>query len=299
MGRKRAFVTGAGMGIGYGIALEFAKAGYDVAIHHSPSSAESAKELCAKMEGYGAKTLAIQGDLFKESTVHEMFAKVEETFGGIDVFVNNAGITVGGTLLDVTEDTWDKAFLLNVKAATFCIQAAGRMMVKQHVPGDIIVILSNQIDYVGMHTSIYPATKVALKKVVQAAAVEFIPFGIHVNGIAPGYVDTGAARMGKKEPTYDGIPARRWVSLEEMGQIALFLCGPYADSFVGHIMHVDGGATLYSGGPRLWEYGEKLQARVDAADTDEERFGAIPAERERKAMEHKWESVIGSDNNKK
>ena len=283
--RKVAFVTGAGMGVGYGMALEYAKAGYDVAIHHSPSSAES----------YGAKTLAIQADLMKFENIKMMFDKVEETFGRLDVFINNAGITVGAHLLDLEEDMWEKAFFINEKAATFCIQAAGRIMVKHHIPGNIIVVLSNQIEYKGMFTSVYPATKVALKKVVESAAIEFIPFGIHVNGIAPGYVDTGAARMGEKEPTYDSIPARRWVSLEEMGQIALFLCGPWAKSFVGHILMVDGGATLYGGGRRLWEYAEKIQARVDAADTDEERFGSIPVARERGAHYHEWQSVVGKE----
>jgi len=73
MERKVAFVTGAGMGVGYGMALEYAKAGYDVAIHHSPSSAESAQELCRRMEGYGAKTLAIQADLMKFDNIKMMF----------------------------------------------------------------------------------------------------------------------------------------------------------------------------------------------------------------------------------
>ena len=89
--------------------------------------------------------------------------------------------------------------------------------------------------------------------------------------------------MGEKEPTYDAIPARRWVSLEEMGQIALFLCGPCAKSFVGHILLVDGGATLYGAGYRgtLAEYRDRFLRRMEQASSEKEMFGPVPAGRER------------------
>lgn len=299
MERKVAFVTGAGMGIGMGIAIEFAKAGYDVAIHHSPASRENAQEVCKKLESYGARTLAVEGDLRNMDAIYNMFAKVEEKFGGLDVFVNNAGVTMGGLMLDVEPETWDTCFEINVKAALFCLQQAGRNMIKYGKQGHIVVVLSNQIHYYGLYTSVYPSTKVALEKVVQAAAIEFIPFGIHVNGIAPGYVDTGSPRMGAKEPTYNSIPARRWVSLEEMGQVALFLCGPWTKSMVGEVIMMDGGATLNQAGPRLWEYKERMEKRFSEATCDEEMFGRAPAEKEQAEMRKKWGIMDGKKDEEK
>jgi len=86
--------------------------------------------------------------------------------------------------------------------------------------------------------------KYALKKFTKNAAMEFARYGIRVNAIAPGFVDTGAPRMGEKEPTYRRIPMRRWVTLEELGQYACFLCGPYAGSITGTCLIIDGGAHL-------------------------------------------------------
>ena len=264
-----------------GIALEFAKAGYDVAVHHSPRSEKSAKELCERMEALGARTLAVGGDLRREESIDRVFRRVEDEFGELDAFVNNAGVTIGDTLLDALADDWDDVFLINVRAALLCLQKAGRMMVRRGTKGHMVVILSNQMDWTGMGTGIYASSKAALRKVVEAAAVEFMPFGIHVNGIAPGCVDTGAERMGKNERSFDRIPAHRWVTLEEMGQMALFLCGPWAQSMVGHILLADGGANLCHDMDRLDAYAERMRERIAGAGGGAEPFGREAEERER------------------
>lgn len=294
MANKVAFVTGAGMGVGMGIAIELAKAGYDVAIHHSPSasSTENAQKTCRLMESYGVRTLAIGGDLRKMDSIRGMFRKVEEEFGGIDLFVNNAGVTLGNTILDANPNTWDTVFKINVKAALFCLQEAGRNMIRHGIKGNMVVILSNQMRFFGFGSALYPSSKVALEKVVQAAAVELIPFGIRVNGIAPGCVDTGAERMGDSSQHY-GIPAQRWVTLEEMGQMVLFLSSPWTQSVVGEVIMLDGGATLSHMGNGLAEYRDDVLERVKKGGSYEDMFGE---EGDRRAQMHKkWDSPVGEE----
>lgn len=232
------------MGVGYGIALEFAKAGYDVAIHHSPSSRESAKELCERMESYGAKTLMMEGDLTDTSVMKTMFERIEKEFGYLNVYVNNAGITRGGQVISIKEEEFDRVLNVNLKAFYFGMKYAARMMVRHGIEGDILTILSNTMLFKIGGLSLYTCGKMAMSKMVEVASVELAPYGIRVNGIAPGYVDTGAERMGPKEPTYDSIPMRRWVTPEEMGQTALFLVGPWTRSIDGHVLVIDGGASL-------------------------------------------------------
>jgi len=143
MERKKALVTGAGMGVGYGIALELAKAGYDIAVHYN-SSAKGASELCSRAEALGVKAIQIQADIGKYEEIISLFETVKREFGKIDVFVNNSGITAGGPILDATEELFDTVCRVNWKGAYFCVQQAAKLMVETNVKGSIIIISSNQ-----------------------------------------------------------------------------------------------------------------------------------------------------------
>lgn len=249
MEKKVAFVTGAGMGVGYGIAYEFAKAGYDIAIHHSPSSTEGARELSERVaREFGTRTLVMEGDLTRSGVMQDMIGRIEKEFDRLDVYVNNAGVTKIGPVVNVSEEDYDTVFNINFKACYFGIQGAARLMATRGIRGSIIVIMSNHINLKNGFNSLYASSKVALQKLVETACVELAPFGIRVNGIAPGFVDTHSDRMpADPSVTFDRIPMRRWVSMEEMGQMALYLCGPYAQSIDGHVIFCDGGAANAQG----------------------------------------------------
>lgn len=248
---KTALVTGAGMGVGYGIALELAKAGYSVMIHYN-SSSKGAEALKAGIEHFGGTAVICQADIASVEGIRALFAAARETFGHLDVFVNNSGITDGDLIVNVTEEKFDRICDLNWKGTYFCIQQAARWMIETETKGSIVVIGSNQSDMVIPGNSLYGSVKYALNRLTQAAAMEFARYGIRVNCLAPGYVDTGAPRMGKKEPTYQEIPLRRWISLEEIGQVVLFLCGPFTQSLTGTTMIMDGGAHLIFSDPEKY-----------------------------------------------
>lgn len=241
--RKCALVTGAGTGIGRGIALVLAQAGYDVAVHYN-SSRDTALSACAEMEKFGVRAVAIQADLSKYTDIKSLFRQYRENFDTLDVFVNNSGITAGGRFLDTTEETFDQVCAVNWKAAYFCVQQAAHLMIEKETHGSIVIISSNQQELVFMASSIYGSMKTALAKLCRHAAIELAPHKIRVNVIAPGFTDTGAPRMGEKEPTYDLIPLRRWCTPEEVGQVALFLSSEWAGSITGANIMMDGGAVL-------------------------------------------------------
>ena len=136
-----ALVTGAGTGIGKGIALRLAKAGYDVAVHYY-SSAETAEEVCNSIKKLGRRAAAIKADLFDISVIAPMFLEVEQKLGAVDLYVNNAGITEKSAFLDTTEELFEKIYRVDVKAAYFCMQAACKQMIKYGKKGNIVVISS-------------------------------------------------------------------------------------------------------------------------------------------------------------
>jgi NAD(P)-dependent dehydrogenase (short-subunit alcohol dehydrogenase family) len=241
--RKCALVTGAGMGIGRGVALVLAEAGYDVAVHYN-SSRETALSTCAEIEKLGVRAVPIQADLSKYAELESLFRQYRENFDTLDVYVNNSGITGGGPFMEMTEETFDKICSVNWKGAYFCMQHAANYMAEKGTRGSIVVITSNQQELVFMANSAYGSMKAALVKLCKHAALELAPKGIRVNAIAPGFTDTGAPRMGEKEPTYDVIPLRRWCTPEEIGHLALFLSSQWADSITGACIMMDGGAVL-------------------------------------------------------
>jgi NAD(P)-dependent dehydrogenase (short-subunit alcohol dehydrogenase family) len=241
--RKSALVTGSGMGIGRGIALTLAQAGYDVAFHYN-SSRDSALSACAQAEALGVHAAAIQADISTHDGIESLFRQYRERFETLDVYVNNSGITLDGRLLEMTEDTFDAICSVNWKGAYFCIQQAARLMVEKHTAGSIVIVSSNQQEISYADCSAYGSMKAALNKLCRHAALELAEYGIRVNVVAPGYTDTGSPRMGEKEPTYGAIPLRRWCTPEEIGHAVLFYSSPYALSITGACLMMDGGAVL-------------------------------------------------------
>ena len=246
-----ALVTGAGSGLGRGIARTLARAGYDVAIH-TGSNLERARALAVDLkEQTGRRVEVISADFSKSGGAEELFKQFP--FDRLDLYVNNAGVTLGAPILKMTEEIFDTVSNINWKNAYFCVQQAAKIMVEKEIRGSMVIISSNNhaVNWNGI--SIYATMKEALVKFTKHAAMEFARYGIRVNCIAPGWINTGEARLERhKETSLKGIPLKRWVEPSEIGEWILFLAGPAAASLTGDTIELDGGVRIMSGTPESY-----------------------------------------------
>lgn len=252
MNNKVALVTGGATGIGKGIAIELAKAGYDVAISYC-NSKEQANGVCEQLESMGVRAVPIKADLTRCEGINTLFTVFSQNFDRLNVFVNNSGITKKSSFLATTEDTFDLLCDLNLKGSFFCMQNAAKLMVENKIQGSIVVISSNNYKAHFADVSVYGSIKTGLTKLAEHAAIELARYGIRVNSIAPGWTDTGAARLDEKQSTFYKIPLKRWCTPEEIGKTVLFLSSEYAASITGATLVMDGGAVLVS--DKLEKYG--------------------------------------------
>ena len=243
--RKVAFVTGGASGIGKIIALTFAQSGYDVAFSYLGSE-NTAKEVKSQIEKENRKAFAIKADLSKYSDIIKMFSEFKKHFNRLDVFINNAGITEKSAFLETTEEQFDKMCDVDFKGAYFCTQNAAKIMIENNIEGSIIMISSNNAYAHFADVSVYGSVKAAMTKMAEHIAIELAKYKIRVNTIAPGWTDTGAARLGNKEETYYKIPLCKWVEPEEIAETALYLSSPSAQSITGATIVMDNGALLVS-----------------------------------------------------
>ena len=243
MVNKVALVTGGASGIGMGISERLAKAGYDVAISYN-SSADKALSAVKKLEFYGVKAVALKADLSSVKGVEGLFEGFNKHFDRLDLFVNNAGITLKSDFLNTTEQIFDAICGLDYKGAFFCMQNAAKLMVRKNIQGNIIVISSNNAYAHFADVSVYGSAKAAVTKLAEHCAVELAKYGIRVNTVAPGWTDTGASRLDDKESTYYKIPLRKWTTPEEIANAVLFL--ESSPSVTGATLVVDNGALLVS-----------------------------------------------------
>ena len=139
MNRKKAIVSGSGVGIGQGIAIELGKAGYDVAVHYN-SSKTGAEETVRIIESFGGRACAFAADLTKSSEVTRFFREAVDFLGGLDLYVNNSGVTKKIFLEDTTEEQVDFMVSIDFKSALLCVQAAAKYMIAEKSQGSIVII---------------------------------------------------------------------------------------------------------------------------------------------------------------
>lgn len=237
---KKALITGAGMGIGRGIALGLAKAGYDIAVHYN-SSADTASEAAAEAGKYGVHAFAFHADLTCRSGIDSLFERVKSEFGSLDLFVNNAGVTKTAEFAELAESDFDLMCSLDLKGAYYCIAGAAELMPDG---GSIIIISSNNAHMNTPRAAAYASVKAGLSHLARHAAVEFAHRHIRINTVSPGWTDTGSPRLAPKESTYYKIPLKRWVQPDEIASAVIYLSSPSAASITGAELVMDGGASL-------------------------------------------------------
>jgi len=243
---KSAVVTGSGQGIGKAIAMLLADAGASVVV--ADMNGETAAATAAGIEAAGGRAKSTILDVSDPESIEAMAAFAEAAFGGIDVFINNAGIFPKMPFVDVTPALWDKVEAVNMRGAFFCMQTAVKAM-KRHGKGGRIVNMSsvasrNATIFDQPH---YSATKGGVSAMTRAAAAEFAADNILINGICPGGVGTeGAANSQKMMPRgpimgQGRMPLNRVATPDEIAAAVLYLVGPAGAYVTGHEIVVDGG----------------------------------------------------------
>ncbi len=251
LAHKAVFITGAGSGIGRAMALAFAANGARLALLDiNPLSLEQARgELLALFPGIAVQTYA--APVNDEQAVQDAVAGAAAAFGGIDILLNNAGISMNQPTLELTGADWRRAMDINVNGVFYCAQAVARHMVGQ-AHGVILNISSMYGVVAAPERAAYCTSKAAVAMLTKVMAIEWGRLGLRVNAIAPGYVKTDlvdelvkAGRMNV-EALARRTPLGRLGEPQEIAALALFLASEHASFINGHVVVADGGWSAYS-----------------------------------------------------
>jgi glucose 1-dehydrogenase len=250
---KRALVTGSNQGIGQAIAMRLAEEGADLIIDYvtHPETAEETVETIRKL---GRRAIAVQGDISKVADSQRMVAESVEALGGLDILVNNAGVERHASFWEVTEADYDLVLDINLKGAFFTTQAFVRHRMEVKQPGKIINLSSVHEDLPFPHFASYCASKGGMKMIMRNLSIELAPFGITINNIAPGAIETpiNTALLhdsAKLKALLENIPLARLGKTSDVAGVAAFLASADADYITGATIVVDGGLT--------WNYSEQ------------------------------------------
>ena len=242
---KVAFVTGASRGIGRAIALRLAHDGAKVALNFS-SNVSKAEEVKSQIEAAGGEAMLVQGDVAKFEVVAELIKKVVDSWGRLDILINNAGITRDNLLIKMSEDDFDRVISTNLKGVFNCTKAVTRLMMKQR--GGRIVNMSSVVGLKGnISQANYAAAKAGIIGFTKSAARELASRGVTVNAVAPGFINTDmtAALSEKvKEVMMQEIPAGRMGTPEDVANAVAFLVSDEAAYITGQVLAVDGGMVM-------------------------------------------------------
>jgi glucose 1-dehydrogenase len=255
---QTAIVTGANSGIGRGIALALGHAGADVIVNYVSREEEAAK-VVDEIRRCGSKAVAVRADVSSEAEVQAMFARAVDTFGALDIVVNNAGLQKDAAFDELTLAAWDLVMNVNLKGQFLCAREAVRLFKRQGVRKEVscsagkIICISSVHDVIPWAGHVnYAASKGGVMMMMKSIAQEVAPYRIRVNSISPGAVRTpiNMAAWETREAYNDLmklIPYKRIGEPNELGRAAVWLASDESDYITGATIYVDGGMTLYPG----------------------------------------------------
>ena len=241
---KVAIVTGAAQGIGRGIALALAKEGAKVVVSDiSDKIADAVREI----ESLGSEALAVRANVADSRETREMAKAAVKKFGRIDILVNNAGIYPFKLLVEMKEEEWDKVIGINLKGVFNCTKAVLPKMIEQK-SGNIVNISSIAGAVIGYANLVhYSASKGGVLGFTRAAALELAQYGIRVNAIAPGLIETpGTKVLGEEalKQIEQTIPQKRAGQPEDIANLVVFLASDDSSYITGQLIVADGGLTI-------------------------------------------------------
>lgn len=245
IGQETAIVTGASRGIGRAVALQLARDGYNIAFCYRNKS-DSAREVSGEIERMGRQTFFQMCDVGNFASVKEFLSSVEERFGIYDVVVNNAGITEDNPLVLMEEESWSRVIHTNLDGIFNVCRCAIFSFMKRK-SGCIINISSVSGIYGKAKQTNYSAAKAGIIGFSKALAKEVGPYGIRVNVVAPGLIDTDMTeKLSQKaiDEMINDISLRRIGKAEEVAQLVSFLVSDKAQYITGQIVQVDGGIIV-------------------------------------------------------
>ena len=240
-----ALVTGSSRGIGRSVSLALARSGHTIAVNYG-SRADAAAEVVEQIQAFGGTARAFGADVSQADQVTELFAKVNEEFGPVEVLVNNAGITRDGLLMRMSEEDWQEVLRVNLSSVFLCTKAAMRSMIKARW-GRIVSISSVSGIAGNAGQANYAASKAGIIGFIKSVSKEVGSRGITANVVAPGFIQTEmtddlgeAARTLAASATAVG----RMGTTEEVATAVDFLVTDAASYITGQVLVVDGGLAL-------------------------------------------------------
>ena len=256
---KIALVTGSSRNIGRAIALRLAREGADIIVNyvlHRKDAEQTAKDI----EALGVKATLIRANLAEPEKIDEMFDTIADTFGKLDIFINNAasGVPRSATGLDLK--AWDWTMNVNARAFLLCAQRSAKLM--EGRGGKIVTVSSSGSTIVLPNYTPMGVSKAALEALTRYFAIELAPKGICVNTVKATFVETAAGRLyaeasGTPAAAWQTTPAGRTIRPDDVANVVAFLCSEDAFMLRGQTIIVDGGFSLYPGDTSSLESGEQ------------------------------------------
>jgi glucose 1-dehydrogenase len=249
---KVAIVTGGNSGIGMAIVLELAKQGANIVIDYVVHP-EATEEVAKQVRDLGDRAIGVKADVSKVAELQALIDAAVKEFGRVDIMVNNAGVETRTSVLDTTEDQYEKVLNINLKSAFFGTQIAAKQMIKQGSGGRIINITSVHEDWPMPGNTAYCLSKGGMRMLTRTAGVELAPHNILVVGVGPGAVATPINTSTMNDPALlqklnSAIPQGRMARPEEIASVVAFLAGAGASYITATTIFADGGIMQSSPG---------------------------------------------------
>lgn len=256
MTQKTAIVTGASRGIGRGIALALAKAGYNIVINYA-RNAEAAQEVGRQIESAGVRAHLVQADIGASADRHALVDEAYKAFGRVDLLVNNAGVApdVRADILEASEASFDRLININLKGPYFLTQLVVRRMIDQIQQGvlkhpKVVTVSSISAYTASVNRGDYCISKAGLSMMTQLYAARLAEFGINVYEIRPGVIETDMT--GPVKAKYDALileqgltPIKRWGQPEDIGKAVVAIATDLLPFSTGEVINVDGGFHMH------------------------------------------------------
>ncbi len=249
---KVAIVTGGNSGIGLSVVLALAKEGANIVIDYvcHPEATEAVEK---QVTALGEQSIGVKADVSKVADLQMLIDTAVAKFGRVDVMVNNAGIETRTSVLETTEEQYEKVLAINLKSAFFGTQIAARQMIKQGGGGSIINITSVHEDWPMPNNTPYCLSKGGMRMLTRTAGVELAPHNIRVVGVGPGAIATPINTATMNDPVAlkkldDAIPLGRMAQPQEIGSVVAFLASDAASYITATTIFADGGIMQSSPG---------------------------------------------------